>query len=57
MSFFFKISNSSVDHAIDSIIRGEYFTKDRLKSEINQYLDSVEFYNKVSERKGRYSSI
>jgi hypothetical protein len=43
--------------AIDSNIRGEYHAKLILKSELDQYLESVEFQNKVIERKGRYASI
>ena len=34
------------DVAIDSKVRGEDFAKSRLKSEINEYLDSQEFSNK-----------
>ena len=43
--------------ALDSMIRGEYFAKGRLKSEINEYLDSQEFSNKVMERRGRYANM
>jgi hypothetical protein len=43
--------------ALDSMIRGEYFAKSRLKSEINEYLDSQEFSNKVMERRGRYANM
>jgi len=43
--------------ALDSKIRGEYFAKSRLKSEINDYLDSQDFSNKVMERRGRYANM
>lgn len=43
--------------AIDSMIRGEYFAISRLQSEINSYLKSEEFFNKLLERRGRYGSM
>jgi hypothetical protein len=43
--------------ALDSKIRGEYFAKSRLKPEINDYIDSQDFSNKVMERRGRYANM
>ena len=43
--------------ALDSIIRGEYFATIRLKEELKKYLDSLEFHNKVIERRGRYTQM
>ena len=43
--------------ALDSKIRGEYFAKIKLKSDIKEFIDSPDFSNKVMERRGRYANI
>lgn len=43
--------------ALDSMIRGEHFAIDRLRSEVNAYFASEEFHAKLLDRRGRYANL
>jgi hypothetical protein len=39
------------------LIRGEYHAVDRLKWELQEYIQSEELKNKALERRGRYANL